>query len=322
MKTAIVVPTIREECIKAFLKEWDEEFKRSTIFVVEDNPSPTFELGNYANLRHFSWEDIDKDLGTYSWIIPRRTDCIRSYGFYKAYEHGFDMIVTIDDDCYPNDKVFLDTHWQRLNNGKHLAWRETGEGVVTRGVPYINLHRERACVINHGMWTNVPDYDAPTQLVQNRLNRDFRHVNQTIPFGMYFPMCGMNLAFRPQVIPALYFLLMGKNYEFDRFGDIWSGIIIKKICDYLGFCINSGEPLVVHKRASNVWENLKKEVHGLRVNEELWDAVDRVSLTKSSFKECYMELAKKLPLSDKYWKKLKRAMLLWADLFSSSDNRV
>ena len=318
MNAAIVVPTIREKCIKDFLKSWDKEFKQSTIFIVEDNPSPTFDLTGYSNLKHFSWEDIEKDLGKNSWIIPRRTDCIRSYGYYKAHQQGnFDMIVTLDDDCYPDDVPFLSAHWKRLEQGEHVAWCETGEGMVTRGVPYAKLHRERPCVINHGMWSNVPDFDAPTQLVQKRIHREFHPINQTVPFGTYFPMCGMNLAFRPEVIPGLYFLLMGKSYEFDRFGDIWSGIIIKKICDYLGFSINSGEPLVSHQRASNVWENLKKEVPGLQVNEYFWDAIDHIRLTGSSFKECYREVARKLPLSGKYWGKLKRAMYLWTDLIES-----
>ncbi len=128
-------------------------------------------------------------------------------------------------------------------------------------------------------------------------------------------MCGMNLAFKPEIIPAPYFLLMGHGYEFDRFGDIWSGIILKKICDHLGYAITSGEPVVHHRRASNVWANLRKEDPGLEVNEEFWRVIDKVCLSGKTFVECYQEIARSLPLEGEYWSKLQEAMLAWTQLF-------
>jgi hypothetical protein len=128
-------------------------------------------------------------------------------------------------------------------------------------------------------------------------------------------MCGMNVAFRPEVVPAFYFLLMGRDYEYDRFGDIWAGILVKKICDHLGYAVHSGEPAVSHQRASNVWANLRKEAPGLEVNESFWQAVDRVVLTKTTFGSCYAELANGLDIEGDYWDKLRRAMGMWAGLF-------
>lgn len=320
MKVTIVVPTIREDCLKSFLTAWHKEFAQAHIIVVEDNPTKTFDVSNYSNVTHYTWEDIERDLGKVSWIIPRRTDCIRSYGYYKAYHDHPDMIVTLDDDCYPangDGSGFLSRHWERLNEGGiSEAWRETGQGVVTRGVPYFNLARKWPVIINHGLWNCIPDFDAPTQLLQTRYPREFQFKNQTIPAGMYFPMCGMNLAFRPEVVPALYFLLMGKDYEYDRFGDIWAGIVVKKICDHLGYAINSGEPLVRHQRASNVWVNLRKEAGGLELNETLWQYVDRVVLTQTTFGGCYKELAENLKLEGEYWAKLRKAMRVWVELFA------
>lgn len=316
MNTIIVVPTIRESCIQDFLEAWCEEFASAHILVVEDNPTRMFDLSGHSNVTHFSWEDIEQDLEQDSWIIPRRTDCIRSYGYYKAYQDRPDMIVTLDDDCYPTEEGFLARHWERLNeSGNTEAWRETGKGVITRGVPYFNRMRQWPVVINHGLWNQIPDFDAPTQLIQSRYPREFQFENQTIPVGMYFPMCGMNIAFRPDIVPAFYFMLMGKDYEYDRFGDIWAGIMVKKICDYLGYAINSGEPAVVHQRASNVWANLRKETLGLEMNEAVWKATDRVRLIESTFRDCYQELAEKLPLEGEYWFKVKRAMRVWASFF-------
>ena len=319
MKTTIVVPTIREEFILAFLDAWREPFSQSHIIIVEDNPLRTIDFGKEPNVTHYAWADIDRELGTDSWIIPRRTDCIRSFGYFKAWQERPDMIVTLDDDCYPSDGrggEFLDHHRQRLfATGRSEAWQTSAKDIATRGVPYYSLAREWPVVVNHGMWLGVPDYDAPSQLVRSRLAGSFAFENQTIPTGKYFPMCGMNLAFRADVVPALYFLLMGRDYEYDRFGDIWAGIFVKKICDHLGYAIHSGEPAVSHQRASNVWANLRKEAAALEMNESLWQAVDQVVLTGTTFGDCYQELADKLPLEGDYWTRLRRAMAVWRHLF-------
>ncbi len=319
VKSVIVVPTIRENNIKQFLTEWKNEFANHRIIIVEDNPTKTFDVGT-ANVEHYSWEEIDKELGKQSWIIPRRTDCIRSYGFLKAYRMKPDFIVTLDDDCFPNSPqpYFLDEHWSKLVEPEpSSAWVNTLENVFPRGYPYFTSRRKKFCVLNHGLWNKVPDFDAPSQLYYSRQPTDIAWVDKTIPCGSYFPMCGMNIAFRPEVTPALYFLLMGKDYEFDRFGDIWSGIIIKKIVDHLGYCISSGKPSITHLRASNVWTNLKKERTGLEVNEFFWSTVDNVRLKGETFSACYKEIANNLTLPGDYWKKLTEAMLAWTELFAA-----
>jgi reversibly glycosylated polypeptide/UDP-arabinopyranose mutase len=316
MKATIVVPTIRQDSIMKFLDVWGDEFNGHRVIVIEDNPEPSFDISGNG-LEHYSWRDIDGDLGDISWIIPRRTDCIRSYGFFKACSEPVDMIVTLDDDCYQDSSSFLDQHYERLASpAVSSCWVSTGRGVTPRGMPYHIEERDCECMINHGLWTNIPDLDAVTQLANTRFKRSFERVDQVIPKGSYFPMCGMNLAFKSNVVPAMYFLLMGqRDWPFDRFGDIWCGIFMKKICDHLGFGVKSGKPFVEHQRASNVWANLRKELPGCEVNETLWKEVDSIVLTHETFKGCYAELAEKLPMTGDYWISLKKAMRIWAGLF-------
>jgi reversibly glycosylated polypeptide / UDP-arabinopyranose mutase len=319
-KVVIVVPTIRENNIKDFLSAWDREFQKATLVIVEDNPERTFKIGG-SNVQHFCHQDIDRDLGKEAWIIPRKTDCVRSYGYFKAWQLKPDMMVTLDDDCYPEEgtKDFLQAHWERLNQvGKSDAWVSTLDGILPRGIPYYNRERQetRPVVLNHGLWNNVPDFDAPTQLLHERNPKPFTWRDKTIPVGSYFPMCGMNVAIRPEAISAFYFLLMGRGYDFDRFGDIWAGVIIKKIADHLGYCVNSGRPAIKHLRASNVWANLRKEAPGLEINETLWSTVDSVKLTGTTFRQCYREIANGLTIPGAYWDNLRKAMLTWTDLFT------
>ena len=41
-------------------------------------------------------------------------------------------------------------------------------------------------------------------------------------------------------------------------------------------------------------------------------------LTKETARDCYKELAEKLPMSGEYWDRLRRAMTIWAELFPAS----
>ena len=316
MKAAIVVPTIRRESIARFLAEWKDEFKDHLVIVVEDNAEPSFDLAGHE-IRHYSWRDIDAEFGRDSWIIPRRTDCVRSYGFYKAYQEKVDMVISMDDDCYPKTPQFVKAHSERLlSEGEWPAWISTLKGLSPRGMPYQKLSKSAECVLNHGLWDNVPDFDAVTQLAALRNPQPYEKISMTIPPGLYFPMCGMNVAFRMKAVPMMYFLLMGQpNWPYDRYGDIWCGIFAKKICDHLNVCVKSGEPSIWHDRASNVWTNLRKELPGYEVNEDLWREVDSLVLTKNTFAGCYEELAAQLPRDDDYWKKLKKAMAIWSHLF-------
>ena len=318
MRTIVVVPTIREANIVAFLDAWADELGDAEVFVVEDNPEPTFSVAR-ERVRHFTWRDVDADLADHAWIVPRRTDCVRCYGFWRAWWEGPDAIVTLDDDCFPSEPGFLDAHTAALAGaGAEEAWVSTVRGLPPRGIPYRETARRRPVLMNHGLWHTVPDYDAVTQLIAPRLEERSRcePIQQTIPAGKYFPLSGMNVAFRPEAVPALYFLLMGKDQPYDRFGDIWAGLFLKRIADHLGYAVTSGSPVIQHKRASDVWANLRKESPGLPVNEVLWDAIDRAVLTSRTVAGCYRELADALEASDAYWHRLKEAMRIWASLFA------
>jgi reversibly glycosylated polypeptide/UDP-arabinopyranose mutase len=319
----IVVPTIREKNIQDFLARWNFDIP---LIIIEDNPEPTFQI---SGVTHYSWQDIEKDLGKDSWIIPRRSDCVRSYGYWKAYQTGAKHIITLDDDCYPvrygmslspPAVSFVGQHVINLLPRDIGRWYSTLENPVPRGVPYEALQSKQQTGISHGLWENVPDYDSISQLVFRRYAQETRFRKGYIPHGVYYPMCGMNLAWHRDVTPLLYFLLMGQDdkgnyYQFDRFGDIWAGILSKKVLDHFNVTVYSGNPVIHHDRASNVWANYRKEHIGILENETFWHAVDSVQLTGADYTSCYQELAQYLPLHSDYWKQTRKAMHIWANLF-------
>lgn len=327
-KISIVIPTNRHEQIKTFLSKWENEFKHHNVIIVEDNPQKSFDLPNWVE--HYSWQEIDKELGKNSWIIPRRCAAIRSYGFIKAWQKKADYIITLDDDCLPEkgstnfvDEVVkrLDTDWE----DDHWWSTFKHNDIYPRGYPYQIRKQKQKTVIHHGLWSNIPDLDGITQ----KKHPDFRFKPKNevvkVPYGKFFPMCSMNLSFKRKALPLIYMLLMGEDkkgskWGYDRFDDIWAGIFAKKICDHLVLAISSGAPNVIHTRASNINTNIKKEAEGMNSNEWLWKEISKVNLKNNSINKCYLELANVVKSLGKYWKKLSIAMKIWISYLENEPN--
>ena len=306
---SIVIPSNRPERIGNFLSAWESEFSGYDVIVVEDAARKSFGLPSWV--RHYSWAEIDKILLDDAWIIPRRSDCIRSFGFLMAKG---DFILTLDDDCSPKTPGFIAEHIAILTNQLEASgWTMTIDGIRPRGMPSGSQNRTEPCVLNHGLWCGVPDIDAQTQIKVGS-HPPFLVLDQVIPRGQFFAMCGMNLSFCRIMLPAMYFLLMGEDWTYDRFGDIWCGLFAKAIADHLGFAVHSGAPYVIHDRASDAQTNRRKESPGYLVNEWLWRTVDRIRFGNAqSVADCYLQIAAALP-TDPYWKSLRQAMTRWVQL--------
>lgn len=321
MKTIIVLPTVRPQLLPKFFQEWVQVkgMESAHWIIVEDSPKKTaLILPKTLHHTHVSWEELEKEPD--NWIISRRTSAIRSFGFLLAHRMKPDLVITLDDDCLPEDAEFLHKHILQLSRRVMLSWTTSWDNLLPiwpRGVPY-EIRQEKEVKLNHGVWSEVPDLDGITQKANPSLSTIPMKRWKVIPKGTYFPMCGMNLAFKPEVLPLMYFGLQGPAYPFDRFDDIWCGVIAKKICDHLGWAITSGLPSVRHTRRSNVDVNIKKEEPGIVFNEVFWTLIDQIDLKGcKTTKECMVKIARDLPNlnEDPYMLKLKEAMEIWANKF-------
>lgn len=321
MNTALVVPTIRESSINEFLEIWQSIHGATWdhIVIVEDNPNKTFDLWSATDKLHLSWEDIENDLGENSWIISRRDSAIRSYGFWKAWQLGADIIYTLDDDCFPaKGHDFVKQHLHNLTNTS--KWCESVLGYRTRGLPYHNMGTMDNVMFSMGFWEGVPDLDA-IHMLTDHLGKPQFPKTRVMPRGQYFPFCGMNFAFKREVAPLTYFPLMGRDSPYGRFDDIWFGVICKKICDHLDFAITVGEPHIHHSKASNAFVNLVKEAPGIKANETFWESVDIIGLRASTPADCMCEIGVALmENSDQYLAKIGKALTVWSGLFSNPEN--
>lgn len=320
----LVVPTIRK---LNFLKYWKKEFLKCHLIVVEDRNTSKIQIprSGFLSVKLYTWQDIDCEFGKNSWIFSRHNAGIRSYGFWKAYQSGADVVMTIDDDCYPTKDNFVQGHLDNLNYKYSEKWSNTypnPKWMYTRGFPYKVRNKGKIC-LSHGLWSGALDLDGMVETKLQRIlkEKEYPPMRQVIPFDYYYPMCSMNMAFRKEIAPLMYFPMMGEtpsggNWPYNRFDDIWAGFFSKKIMDHLGLGVINGSPFVEHRKASLPKDNHLKEAEGIKINEILWKKVDQVILTSRTPKTCYIELAKKVKFpKSEYFDKLRKAMIIWANLF-------
>lgn len=323
----IVIPTIRN---LDFLEQWRPFFQPYHLIIVQDgDPNKAIKVPNGFDYELHNRNDIDRMLGDKAWCISFKDSACRCFGFMVSKKR---YVFTIDDDCFvaknPSNEDInaLEQHLTNLLtpatpyffNTLYDPFREGADFV--RGYPF-SLREGVPTAISHGLWLNIPDYDAPTQMVKPR-ERNTRYVDAvlTIPKGTLFPMCGMNLAFDRSLIgPAMYFGLMGEGQPIGRYDDMWAGWCAKVICDHLGLGVKTGLPYIFHSKASNPFTNLRKEYKGIFWQEEVIPFFQQVELSKDSTTaiDCYIELAEKVRAGlshiDPYFQKLADGMLAWVD---------
>eukprot|EP00891_Asterochloris_glomerata_P003043 jgi/Astpho2/3043/e_gw1.00051.91.1_t len=323
---SVVIPTIRS---LGFLGQWKEFLQPYKLIIIQDGdptkPPPSVPAGFTYDV--YNRNDIERILGKNAWAISFKDSACRCFGYMVAKTR---YVFTIDDDCFvaedpKGQKVnALKQHIQNLLTPSTPFFFNTlydpfAEGAdFVRGYPF-SMREGAPTAISHGLWLNIPDYDAPTQMVKPK-ERNTRYVDAvlTIPRGTLFPMCGMNLAFDRQLIgPAMYFGLMGDGQPIGRYDDMWAGWCCKVICDHLGLGVKTGLPYIWHSKASNPFVNLKKEYKGIFWQEEIIPFFQQVTLNKNKtcVQDLYLELADKVQEGlggvDPYFSKLADGMRAW-----------
>lgn len=313
MKWSVVVPSCRQEKLEYFKQAWSDLFTRYKVdfIVIHDGPKPV-NVGDYG-YTEYHWDDIP------DWI-PKRTDMIRSWGFYQAWKNGSDFTLSLDDDVTPEGDIFRAyTHafsrsWP-LENYLSVGGL-TNSNLEMRGFPYKNRGKE--CVVQYGGWIGVPDLDAPTQILHPRNESWFSKGVVPIPKSVAVTTCAMNFAFRTKYTPMFFqFPLFEGRYN--RFGDIWSGLVQKKVLDHLDkVMVVNGDASVRHERASDPFENLKKEAPGLPLNEDLFDSISvlRDSTVVSSYRSAMDSvIAYFKKIDPEYTKHLEKCVWEWLKFF-------
>lgn len=276
-KVAVVVPTNRPERFEQFWRDWRDLLVKhgATLHVVLDGDDPAVHTTGRSLLYGHPLvarpalrrSDLPADQQA---LVCDHADSVRNLGFLAAVRRPYqpDVIVTLDDDVAPwggNDPI--QEHLDALAKKVPVSWFSTASEYM-RGFPY-GVRGEADVWVSHGVWEGVRDYDAPTQLVRGNPPAGF--YQGPIPKGCLTPVCGMNLAWRVEAAPYVYFAPMGEKHGVHRFGDIWMGVYLKRALDSRGKAVVTGYSTVHHTRASNVFANLRQEAEGIAWNEHWWE---------------------------------------------------
>lgn len=261
----VVVPTIRPEGYHAFRERWAEQFAKHDVIEVTvwDGEYPTITVDGLPTEREVEGREL----------VANFCAGVRNLGFLYVVQHlpEVEYIVTLDDDMSPDGDTIGD-HIAVLQKRLPISWFSHSEDVYMRGFPY-GVRQEAPVMISHGIWQLNPDYDAPTQLLNNNAPHS-TYYRGAIPKGAHFNFCGMNVAFRREALPYVYYAPVGDFKGAERFDDIFAGLWIKRDFDDNEWAIATGYASCIHERASNVFVNLEKEAVGIRHMEEIWKDLD------------------------------------------------
>ena len=246
----VVMPSIRD--LDNFLEAWRPFIEPFHLILVQDgDPDKVLHIPDWADYELYNRRDIERALGDDAWIISKRDASIRNFGFLVSEKR---YVWSVDDDCLPTSKTgsrggaddgvnailehvnnLLSPSTPYFFNTVYDPYREGADFV--RGYPY-SLREGVPTAISHGLWMNAYDYDAPTQLLKVA-ERNTRYVDAvvTVPHGVLYPMCSMNVAFDRELIgPAFMQGLMGDGQPWARYDDMFAGWASKVVADRECLC--------------------------------------------------------------------------------------
>lgn len=275
MKIAIVIPTIRPESWKRFVEIWSPLFDKHRVDLVTvfDGDKPTIIHSKYIG-GMVSTDDeypdyFSSEMRGYEDCITIKNGAVRNLGFAFVATHlpDVEIIYTLDDDVKPIGDPIQD-HIDILSKHVPVSWLSTASEYM-RGFPYL-IRNEAEVVLSHGVWENVPDLDAPTQLVTGAHRTGLEYPKMPVPKGIYFPMCIMNVAFKRKMLPYMYMAPPAPEMNIGRTDDIYCGILAKRVIDEKGWAAVTGYAKVWHERESNVYKNLNVEAKTIELMETFW----------------------------------------------------
>jgi Reversibly glycosylated polypeptide len=279
-----------------------------TIRIIADRKTPAsvYEAARHAARSGFEIDcpDLDEQeqylraLGLSADFVPWDSDNRRNIGYLRAWEHGADVLISIDDDNFcRSDSDFIACHGAvGLLAGETplSAWaggskwfnvcdlldsvvqrQAPAPQIYARGFPYdardgaraalshdlTDAPVDRSVAVNAGLWIDDPDVDAVTRLALRPITTGAQSGDVLLAPGTWTPLNTQNTALHRDAIPSYYYVRMGlpvKGMLIDRFGDIWSGYFLQRCAQHLGEVVRVGSPIAEHRRTSH---NLFKDLY-------------------------------------------------------------
>jgi hypothetical protein len=320
MKTAIVAPVHIQPS-----RQWVDALLALTheadVVIVDDSDGKVelpkeFDVWGYARQLKALGPKLYKRFEQF-----HKSSACKNFGTWLAYKDGeADTIIVIDSDCIvPSDLIAA--HRQALAlPGDQWANPLKGTGWYSRGYPHHLRHVDSWA--NMGLWTHELDLYGSDRVLALPNLPPSEPVCRSRVTASYFPLSGMNVAFRREAIPYMLFL---PNFQtddkevFSRHDDIWGGYIFQKAVQVHHKVLTFGQPHVYHDTIVNPYEDAAEEVPMIKYEKEFYRAVDLILGSKQeSAYVMFTALANNMGRMFPVFRNLKPAFEFWRDAFPRS----
>lgn len=266
--------------ISGDLKSPHEDIKKTCIEIKELTG---------VNARYFSndrtvtpWES-EEAIGANS--IQRR-----NIALLEALTQKPEVIVTVDDDNYPQHKDQVNVYYDIIAHSDSETLQSSINGWLNvgcayrpelfhRGYPLNMMHSVPGSHIKYNytynvsigvfssLWLGDPDINAIERIQTNRVTHEYELVSDTttLDIGTWCPFNSQATAFKAELSP-----LMMMWPGVGRFDDIWASYAMRAVMDYIGLHVQYGIPLVHQDRNEHdLLRDLKDEMFGYEYTPEL-----------------------------------------------------
>lgn len=322
MKCCVVFCTIRAtDCFKAYAENFRKYGHKPDVVVVDETGETRGLIQKSLegfNVEFYGAEERHTYLHLHGFegqTVPVKTTDVIGFSLLVVSQRNYDMVLFVDDDTFPiQHHDFLGRHWKNLDghsmrvSDSLYGWVNPHPRMFGRGYPYslrmkhIDMKTDtfkEGAVLNMGLWRDVPDLNALDYLFCGSLHGVYHDKgvfdSKSYLLGNnYMPLCRMNMAFKPKIIPAFY-QGTGDVHGVGRYGDVFSGLFLMKIARFMGDNISFGHPLCVHrKEPRDVFNDIMNENEAIKMNEVLWKVLDKIQIEGKDYGSCYLSLAKGL----------------------------
>ncbi|MFK4100742.1 hypothetical protein ACI2L1_11830 [Streptomyces sp. NPDC019531] len=254
-------------------------------------------------------------------LVPHNSDNRRNIGYLLSWMAGADLLVSVDDDNFPQGDDFFREHLTVIAGEREYHTVESESGwwnpcemldvspmrVYPRGFPY--AHRAPAAAatdapgladvrVNAGLWLGDPDVDAITRIAISPQVHALNRPEAVLAPGTWAPVNSQNTAIHREAVAAYYFPRMGYRHTgqaMDRYADIFSGYFVQACAKHLGHAVRFGTPLAVHGRNDHwLLRDLQQELPAIAILDDLLVWLQGAKLDGSTYSETYRSLSHQL----------------------------
>lgn len=270
----------------------------------------------------FSCQDQVRYLATRSCELAKRFAFESPFrlgaGVLRAWELGADRIILWGSDTGMGSEDVLSPH---LSTGSELPLVQWGaasgwlnvfeeygdnESVFPRGYPIEERQQPgSARTVNHleatriavrsGAIAGEADVDGASRLDRRPSIRrpEAPQEGFALAAGTWCPFPAQNVSISRAAAPA-YFL----SPELQRYGAVWSSLVLQRIAGHLGESVTFGVPWVKRgEELGDAWSELDLERPGMRRTGEFALALRHLALRGTSYRECIAQVAAEMPFA-------------------------